>query len=106
MAELWHVYSRRIGQIKPFYKLHKRFSGWGSRFDVIEGPNGYVSMSPNGDYLDVVVDIRDKRVQERTILLLQDPAQNITNDGECNFRLDLSADLLSLELIGLRPSRK
>ncbi len=103
---LAQVYPRRLGKIKSASKLAKHFSGWGSSFEVIEGPNGYVSMSPKGLALDVVIEIHSKRVQERTLKLLQDHSLHITDDGEITFRLPLSADLLSLALIGIPVSRK
>jgi hypothetical protein len=102
-VKLKDLYRRR--QIKSSATLPSKYSAWGTNFDVIEGPYGYVSMSPQGGFIDVVVDITSTKLMNRTIKLLQDPTYNLTSDGEYNFRLNLSSDLLALQLVGLQVSR-
>lgn len=101
---LKEIFKRR--EIKPANKLSSKYSGWGSNFEVIEGPFGYISLSPKQLALDVVVDITSNRLKRRTENLLQDLSYNLTNDGEYNFRLPLSAVSLSCQLIGLQVNRR
>lgn len=96
----------RSRRIRLSSSLPSRYSAWGTSEDVLEGPHGFVMMSPQGNFIDVIVDVTSERLKRRTETILNDPNYTLCSDGEYNFRLNLSDKFRCLQLVGLRPDRR
>ena len=101
LAELFPRMKKRIKAT-----LSSKFAGLQGWGEVIEGPYGFVSMSPRGQYIDVIVDVCSTKLLNRTVRILADPMYMLCNDGEYNFRLDLTDKYRAMQLIGFRPDRR